>query len=74
MLVFVCFLQKLQWSETFGKLQLTSAIVWTHYEFPLVFHAANTKTVVESPPLYYLSDSAASLTGYFAPTATAKIK
>ena len=43
----VCvFLKQLQqWFETFGKLQLTSAIVWTHgydeYEFPLVFHAAN---------------------------------
>ena len=24
------------------QLQLTSAIVWTHYEFPIVFHAANT--------------------------------
>ena len=31
----VCFFKKLQWSETFGKLQLTSAIVWTHYDFPL---------------------------------------
>ena len=50
----VCFFEKLQRSETFGKLQLTSAIVWTHYDFPLVFHAANTITqcVVESPPLY----------------------
>ena len=35
-------LKKLQWSETFGKLQLTSTTVWTHCEFPLVFHAANT--------------------------------
>jgi len=31
----VCFFKKLQWSETFGKLQLTSAIEWTHYDFPL---------------------------------------
>ena len=50
----VFFFKKLRWSETFGKLQLPSAIVWTHYEFPLVFHAANTvrQCVVESPPLY----------------------
>ena len=38
----VYFFSKLQWAETFGKSQSTSAIVWTHYEFPPVFHAVNT--------------------------------
>ena len=53
----VCFFERLQRSETFEKLQLLSAIVWTHYEFPAVFHAGNTirQCVVESPPLYYVA-------------------
>ena len=46
-----------------------SAAVWTHYEFHLVFHAANTMCCA-----VVVSDSAASLIGYVASTATAKTK
>ena len=44
--------------ESCNQLLRTSAIVWTHYEFPLVFHAANTirQCVAEpSPQLYYVT-------------------
>ena len=68
----VCFFKNLRWSETFGKLQLTSAIVWTHYEFPLVFHAANTLRQCCGVAATVLSDSAASLSCYVASTATPK--
>ena len=50
-LAFVSFF-KLQRSETSGKLQLTSATVWTYFEFC----TQQTQYVVESAPLCSFSD------------------
>ena len=68
----VCFFEKFQRSETSGKFQLTSAIVRTHYEFPLVFHAANTTLKTMCCGVAAISDSAAYMTGYVASTDTPK--
>ena len=68
----VCFSESCKdLSETSVMLQLTSAIVWTYYEFPLVFfthqtpttsflsffHAVNTMSVLWSRRHIVLSDS-----------------
>ena len=64
------FLQKVAKMWNFWKVAINRfAVVWTHYEFHLVFHAANTMCCA-----VVLSDSAASLIGYVASTATAKTK
>ena len=61
--------------ESCNQLLRTSAIVWTHYEFPLVFsHTTNTvrQYMCCGVAAIVLGDSAAYLTGYVSSTDTPK--